>query len=266
MMGGLGSSWAPWMTIGGAADARDPLRGPDEGPWVSCVLLTTHPKRSHLLGDALLSYQLQTYPWRELIVVSDGDPLVAGRDDVTVVNLPSGTSIGAKRNAGLAAARGTYLATWDDDDFSMPERLARQVEVARHGASLVRSRCMWIADERFRLVDKIANFAGPTALIHAPSARRAGGYPDKSYGEDLALYLSFLLGHHHTVSLDETFYVMRRHDTNVSTRLASESLDTLRRRAVASDDLARTQARLDALLTTPRAPLLTPPLRPPSGH
>ena len=69
---------------------------------VTCVCLTTYPKRAHLLEDALRAYALQSHPRRRLLVVNDGAPLRSARGDVTVVQQPAGMRLGTRRNDALA--------------------------------------------------------------------------------------------------------------------------------------------------------------------
>ena len=51
---------------------------------------------------------------------------VTNRDGV-IVDVPAGTSIGEKRNAGARAVAAEYIASFDDDDFCLPSRLTRQL-------------------------------------------------------------------------------------------------------------------------------------------
>ena len=50
-----------------------------------------------------------------------------GRDDIRLITVPSsGQTLGALRNASLAAATGEVVCQWDDDDLNHPQRLERQ--------------------------------------------------------------------------------------------------------------------------------------------
>jgi glycosyltransferase involved in cell wall biosynthesis len=100
-------------------------------PLVSCLMVTQLSRRE-FFPRAIAAFNRQTYPNRELVIVSVDDvealtmPLVVGQGRFQRAPATAQT-LGALRNVSLAAARGTYVATWDDDDWSHPERLAQQM-------------------------------------------------------------------------------------------------------------------------------------------
>ena len=109
-------------------------------PLVSCLTVTDG--RLRLLKEAVGCYLRQSYPRRELVVVtaSGGTYLAAvrsyvaalGRPDVRVVPVDTPTApLGTLRNAALDAARGEYVCQWDDDDLYHPDRLALQFAAMR---------------------------------------------------------------------------------------------------------------------------------------
>ncbi len=100
---------------------------------VSCICVTKN--RRAWLPQAIASYQAQSYTPRELIIIADGDDvrdLVPEQDDIRLVQIDN-RNIGAKRNLGVSMADGRYVAHWDDDDYSAPDRLMDQVTRLRHG-------------------------------------------------------------------------------------------------------------------------------------
>jgi glycosyltransferase involved in cell wall biosynthesis len=104
-------------------------------PKISCLTVTLN--RLVLLKEAIQCYCRQTYPNRELIIVTDGTPRYKqaisdylrwlGRDDIRLVSVGKG-SLGALRNASLDAATGDIVCQWDDDDLNHPQRLECQFE------------------------------------------------------------------------------------------------------------------------------------------
>ncbi len=82
-----------------------------------------------------------------------------------VVNVPARfVSIGDKRNAGVDLARGELIAPWDDDDISLPWRLALPVE--RLGdAYYFNPRCYWFLDNDGFHVDHAVGLAHNASLF-----------------------------------------------------------------------------------------------------
>jgi hypothetical protein len=111
----------------------------DAGPLISCIMPTADRRR--FVPHAIRHFLAQDYPKRELVVVDDGeDPvsdLMPNDSRVRYLRLDARQSVGAKRNAACAAARGTFIAHWDDDDWTAPCRLSYQMrELEQDGASI----------------------------------------------------------------------------------------------------------------------------------
>lgn len=83
---------------------------------------------------ALDSVLAQDYGDYELIVVDDGSQddtaaiLATYGDGVRVVSKPNG-GLSSARNAGIAVARGEFVAFLDADDWWLPSKLSRQVAI-----------------------------------------------------------------------------------------------------------------------------------------
>jgi hypothetical protein len=116
------------------ASTRSALR-PHEPPKISC-LMVTHDRLS-LARRAIRCFADQTWPERELVIVTDGDPRYRralacyvehlGLQTVHFVHPGSDQlALGQLRNVALDAAHGDIICQWDDDDCYHPERLAVQ--------------------------------------------------------------------------------------------------------------------------------------------
>ncbi len=189
----------------------------DAAPSVTCVMLMTWPKRAAMAAEAVRAFALQTQPDAELLVVNDGAPVRSTDPRARVINLPDRTSLGGKRNTGLVAAQAPYVATWDDDDFSFPERLARQLQVLRRTrGTYVRSARMVIADQA--LVPFAVRYARCycTMIVQRDAALAAGGFAPVNYLEDHALYSNLARRAPRGAVTDDLLYVHRRHEANVS--------------------------------------------------
>lgn len=103
-------------------------------PKISCLTVTTG--RDDLLKKSIRCYLNQTYPQKELIVVSQGDPETNGRiknhilslnrEDIVLVEAPQDLSLGAMRNLSVELATASIVCQWDDDDLYHPHRMMAQ--------------------------------------------------------------------------------------------------------------------------------------------
>ena len=96
-----------------------------DDPLINCLMLVTWPQRRQMTQEALVSFVCQDYANRVLTVVNDGAPCrlsstFHARFRGSVLQVPPGTTIGVKRNTGAQAVAADYLASFDDDDFSLP--------------------------------------------------------------------------------------------------------------------------------------------------
>lgn len=124
------------------------------------VVMPTSPDRESYFESALSNFLRQDYPNKELVVMSSqpaeeqtdvGDEgqlefwrdAAAMYDNVHYEHLNSthatAISIGAKRNALLERSKGSYIATFDDDDLYHEQYLSRMTEqLLLHRADLVK--------------------------------------------------------------------------------------------------------------------------------
>ena len=230
-------------------------------PLVTAVMLTTAPKRTEMVEQACRSFVAQTYRPMELLVVNDGELISSQHPAVRVLQVAPGLSIGEKRNIGARAAYGDYIATWDDDDFSFPERIEIQMAgIVGSRARYHRSRVMWVADQALTVLGLLINHACyPTSLVHRETLLKVGGYPDLSYLEDMEVFVRFSLRGIPRAASDVPAYVHRRHQSNVTVS-SGQSLDQHLRMADRSNTsaIAAANGRIQTLLTLPYRPVLIP--------
>jgi glycosyltransferase involved in cell wall biosynthesis len=129
-------------------------------PRISCLMVTYD--RLGLAKRAIRSFARQSYPNRELVIVTDGEErfhralerYVAslGVDSVRFVLVDGERqTLGRLRNISMEAAGGDVVCQWDDDDLSHPERLATQAAFMLEqnaAACLLTDHLQFIEDQR----------------------------------------------------------------------------------------------------------------------
>jgi O-antigen biosynthesis protein len=94
--------------------------------------MPTTAARLKYLPRAIRCFKEQTHPSMELVIIEDGGAGVReslpSDPRIRYVSVPKVGSLGQKRNIAAGIARGEFIAHWDDDDWSAPERVAVQLQ------------------------------------------------------------------------------------------------------------------------------------------
>jgi len=146
------------------------------------VVIPTLNRWQLLSTGALRSALTQEDVDLEVIVVNDGstDETAAGLESlederVRVVRHEKPQGLARARNAGIAAARGEWVAFLDDDDLWAPWKLRKQLELAESAdATFIYSPALYVTDGEVKLEPAIAP-EGLTAQLLAGEAIPAGG-------------------------------------------------------------------------------------------
>lgn len=196
------------------------------------------------LEQAIESILRQTLPSFELIVIDDGssdrsaaiaEGFASNDGRVRVLRRPH-EGLSPSLNAGIAAARGEFLARMDADDVSVPGRLEKQIAyLDAHPACVAAGAWIEVVDEDGRplgtktyvtthaeisaaLLRGISPIAHPTAVVRAGALRAAGGYDARRYpSEDLDLWFR-LAERGELANVGEALLRHRRHRAAVGVR------------------------------------------------
>jgi hypothetical protein len=105
---------------------------------ITCMCVTHN--RVHFLRRSIQCFLNQTYPDRELVIVYQSDDEATRQflaelhePQIRPLEVPAlpRLLLGSLRNIARQAGTGKYVATWDDDDWCGPTRLAEQMRAIR---------------------------------------------------------------------------------------------------------------------------------------
>jgi glycosyltransferase involved in cell wall biosynthesis len=220
-------------------------------PTVSVVMAVYNGAR--YLRHAVDSILDQSLPDLEFVIVDDGstDDTASILDsicDPRLVRVDNGRNMGLTRslNRGITASTGCYVARQDADDWSLPERLARQVAYleAHLDVGLVGTGSRWIdgqggfvrdwqpqtdpADIQQRMLSAMPFLHG-TLLFRRSCLADVGGYDERlPVAQDCDLLLR-IAERWEVSNLPDVLYVHRRHEDTVTARRAAEQQACLQR-------------------------------------
>lgn len=177
--------------------AESPQSANRQLPMVSCIMPTAG--RPDFVVQSVRYFLRQDYPQRELIILDDagGEDLalrLPDDDRVRYLRLPGRLSIGAKRNRGVAEARGEFVAHWDDDDWYAEDRLSSQIRPVLDGEADVTALTagvffdldhwtFWRCSRALHRRMFVGDVHGGT-LVYRRGTVGALRYPDRSLAED----------------------------------------------------------------------------------
>jgi glycosyltransferase involved in cell wall biosynthesis len=127
----------------------------------------------------------------ELLILADGEDvqdLVPADSRIRLIHLAEQRNIGEKRNFGCSQAIGEIICHWDDDDWSGPQRLERQINMLNESGSAVAGfHSMRFTDgPRWWKYEGTANYALGTSLCYRRQWWQGHAFDAKNIGEDNA--------------------------------------------------------------------------------
>ena len=208
------------------------------GPLVSVIVTCFNGER--YIEAALHSLREQTHANLEILVVDDcspdGSAAIAARlarEDPRIRLLRNPKNVGTyvSRNRAVRLSRGAYVTTQDADDWSHPERIARQVARLEASPRAIADYCVGVrmtAGGRFemvrpgRLLDSVCY---PSLMYRKSTALRRIGYWDCVRVEadsEYVMRLTQLYGRQVVLGWHQPLVVQLRRDGSLTTDLRTQ--------------------------------------------
>ncbi len=116
-------------------------------PLISCLMVTKG--RVDMVKNSIADFVNQTYPKKELIILSQGSDVDNNRirsflqdylgQKIQFFVVSPKSTLGSLRNLSCEIAQGEFLCQWDDDDLYHRDRLMTQFSAIHHDPNIVAS-------------------------------------------------------------------------------------------------------------------------------
>lgn len=133
---------------------------PDHNPKIS-VIMSSH-NGEKFIKEAINSILSQSFTNFEFLIVQDGStdltPVILSdfsqKDKrIKIITNPECIGLTKSLNRALKQARGEYIARMDDDDISLPERFAKQIDLMEKNLKMALIGCLgFVINERGEII------------------------------------------------------------------------------------------------------------------
>lgn len=212
-------------------------------PCISVIMPVYNGEKT--IAGAVNSIKSQTYENWELIIVDDGSTdktheevqRFLGRQNIKFFKRPNG-GIPATRNFGNQMAKGTYCIVQDADDYSMPDRLEKVIEVfkATNADVVVHGTYINGWDDQYQCLRRI--YSPPLSGKQNCLKNRINGCPaykrgvwekrpfreETKYSYDFMMHLDWTLSGFKYETLNEGLYEYVRYAGSASDRFEKSGL------------------------------------------
>lgn len=189
-------------------------------PLISCLCVTRG--RPSLLRRAIACFHAQSYRNKELIIVYESDDIETCQYLDTIsfenirkveVSVAPKVTLGRLRNISIQEALGEYIAQWDDDDWSDPDRLKSQMKSCLGNSYDACVLTRWVIYDEERRAAYVSSGRGWEGSIVCKKTSLPP-YPDLARGEDTPV-LEQLFNEGKVIFLDNPeLYVYVYHKNN----------------------------------------------------
>ena len=162
------------------ADAKHQSVQSGEPPRISVIMAAYNAER--FIGEAIESVLAQTYSNWELVCIedcsTDGTAAIvahySARDPrVRLIRNTANLGGAHSRNVGVEQARGEYLAMFDADDLSLPDRFERSIRAFEEGGE-----CVGLVGSQAYFIDEDGVPLGQSTMVCIPEYLTGEVVPD----------------------------------------------------------------------------------------
>jgi glycosyltransferase involved in cell wall biosynthesis len=190
-------------------------------PLISAIMLTKN--RFNFFKQSVFNFITQTYEFKELIIINNGNWLYKKRVDEFLKSVNANIkhikikhkTIGEMRNVGIQNSEGDYIIVFDDDDFHHNSQMEYQIDICLKSnvdATLLRNFVATYKNERY--LCSINHGLEGTMLFRNP--RDTIKYSGINQGEDTFFRKSLIENKYNIIVLDNPheLYEYRFHGNN----------------------------------------------------
>lgn len=207
---------------------------------ISCLCITY--KRINYLQRAILCFNVQTHPKKELIIIyQDNDELTIQflidnpsygifklknknvaiqrkpNSNIKFIEVSKALSLGTKRNLSIDFAKGDLVCIWDDDDYFPPNRLSDQLtflDFSGKSANTLSSLVLYHEKSSKFYVSNNRNTGWEGSLMCKKS--KIGKYHDLNKKEDTPVIDDLLNKNELSIMQSPELYIYFLHNKNTS--------------------------------------------------
>lgn len=187
-----------------------------EGVVISCICPTYNriATQPHLLEEAVGCFLSQTYENKELVILNDNplQTILCEHPQIRIINHPMRfATLGEKYNYAIEQANGEFICPWEDDDLSLPHRLALSREKIGSANYFNPKAYFFSCGDTYRY-EAGKGYAHNCSMFRKAAWKAVGGYPHTSGPQDAGMdgllrsYGGVVDG---PVQEEEAFYVYR---------------------------------------------------------
>jgi len=159
-------------------------------PLVSCVTPITKDREKYL-GWLYRSFLNQTYDNTELLIGSEDKIEFLPHPRIRFIETPGSISLGAKRNVINTSANGDFIAHFDSDEYSAPDRISKTLSQPPGKLYGFKNIILWDVESHvaFEYIGKMCKWISGSSMIYERKHWCYNQFQEVSIQEDTKFFL-----------------------------------------------------------------------------